>query len=104
MEGSKRRKVDLNSSDMSIDMSDTSTMEVENDRETVSIKEHLEVKAECAKWKARAEDLEQTLKNVEQTLKNLEPVARLFGREKTRGTPTPTVEMSKLIYTELALG
>ena len=94
--GCKRRKVDLDSSDMSIDLED-STMEEDSQPDTVPLEKFRELETERDMWKARAKDFEMTLRN-------LEPLARLYGRDKTRGSPTPTVEMSKLLFTELAEG
>ena len=74
---------------MSVDDDDTP--------ETVPISAYNEIKAECAHWKAKTQELENVLKR-------LEHLARLFGRDPTGGTPTPTVEMSKLLMTELAQG
>ena len=78
---------------MSVDL-DYSTMEEENQAECA---ECAQWKNECAQWKSRALELEETFKK-------LEPLARLFGRLQTRGSPTPTTEMCKLLYTELAQG
>ena len=79
---------DLDSSQMSVD---------EIAEETVSMATFRAVESECAAWKARAQELESVLRK-------LEPLARLFGREKSGGSPTPTPEMSKLLLTELAQG
>ena len=96
MEGTKRPRIDLDCSDMSIDL-DQSVMEEDPQPETVLIRKLRDAEAEIAKWKARAERFEQTLRQ-------LEPLARLYGRVQTRGSPTPTVEMSKLLFSELAEG
>ena len=77
---------------------DSSQMSIDDDvQETVPMSTFRAVEIECAAWKSRAQELESVLRK-------LEPLARLFGREPTGGTPTPTVEMSKLLLTELAQG